>query len=725
VAINMQGPWTVSVTAKNAAFPQRFIVSGAATGNGTYNGVVGTSVYVTGAAWSIQVQNNPGSGFIDSGEQIKFPTVSGGLLRFQIQTNDAGADEDFDDLVLTCTTPQTEADFLLYGSVSHYSANCVFNPCTRRRWWVIDHLRSFELAVQNPHVRKLIEELYPERLIKPPFPPGPDPEPFRPLVLSAEGGIPAKQSLAIRTQDTRVDLDDKEQATVRTVASSRLLDARAATVDASRLSVDRVGVAGLIDRYLNLCETGPLPGVVLRFLEYDRTNAELAGGAYTGTGPRETLGVCATDRNGNYVFRFQRSLAQRFDEADDDTAAGEDALVQSAPDVIVQVLDPMSPGGVRWESAPYWNVPLLKRINICVPEFRPVAACQGQNAIQAIGNIFIGAPVSAPPPGFPVPTARVGFSNTLNAGGRITAGNPLGPITQCAAWTGRLDLFACFLDLPVARYTIRYRRAGDPAWSFYTETYRHPKIASIGVPGYVGHVVGPSTAFTVDPEGEPAAAWPSYTNIENDGAYVYTHRNRKAQISTSLLVPGAGVVQLWIEGYAADGTRLAEDAVTLYVDNVGPALDIPSVEMDDGAGGTQAGGVCALFQLPAGSPGEPLHVRWRATDAEGSLSSYNVSIQRGNGGNIGITGAGAPLSGAYAHGSALSCSLFHGTADQPSADANGYVETDISPSGGSWLPPGVPFCTFAVKVGCGTRVTDGYSAGASYGPAQYLLGIQA
>ena len=81
MAIPMQGEWTVSVKSKNAAFPQRFIIAGADSGNGTYVGDVATApVPVTGPNWRIQIQNNPGSGFVDSADQIKFPTVSGGQL---------------------------------------------------------------------------------------------------------------------------------------------------------------------------------------------------------------------------------------------------------------------------------------------------------------------------------------------------------------------------------------------------------------------------------------------------------------------------------------------------------------------------------------------------------------------------------------------------------------------------------------------------------------------
>ncbi|HYW14469.1 MAG TPA: hypothetical protein VE871_21055, partial [Longimicrobium sp.] len=92
---------------------------------------------------------------------------------------------------------------------------------------------------------------------------------------------------------------------------------------------------------------------------------------------------------------------------------------------------------------------------------------------------------------------------------------------------------------------------------------------------------------------------------------------------------------------------------------------------------------------------------------------------------LAVAGTGGAISGAYVHGSALACTPFHGTGDQPSADADGYVVTEVTPTGGSWLPAGVPFCTFAVQVSASTRVTDGHHANVPYGPAQYLLGIQA
>src|SRR5215467_1654594 len=103
MAITMQGSWTVSVKSKNAAFSQRFVVSGATTGNGVYTGTVGTSVFVTGPQWSVNIQSQaPSQPWLDSRQRITFPTVSGNLVQFDIRSDDTGADLDFNDLVLTC-----------------------------------------------------------------------------------------------------------------------------------------------------------------------------------------------------------------------------------------------------------------------------------------------------------------------------------------------------------------------------------------------------------------------------------------------------------------------------------------------------------------------------------------------------------------------------------------------------------------------------------------------
>ena len=182
--ISMQGNWLVRVKSKSAAYSQRFIVNGATSGNGVHSGTVGTSVFVTGDQWTIAVQNNPGTGYQLSDAQIKFPQQIGFMYEFEIWTNDAGSDSDFNDLILACSTPVNINDFIIYGNVSLYSGRCLFNPC-RPRLFVIETKYALLEALKNRKLRKIIEKDYPERI--PPEdiidPPLPDPPPFKPIVI--------------------------------------------------------------------------------------------------------------------------------------------------------------------------------------------------------------------------------------------------------------------------------------------------------------------------------------------------------------------------------------------------------------------------------------------------------------------------------------------------------------------------------------------------------------
>jgi hypothetical protein len=121
-----------------------------------------------------------------------FPTKSGNEYRFDIQANDDDVDPIFDDLILTCTTPVTITDFVVYGNVSWYSG-CSYNPCYPKRYFVIDSSVALADALTRPALRKPIETLYPERVFVPRIP-IPDPPPFRPMVLPLEGSqaLPAK-----------------------------------------------------------------------------------------------------------------------------------------------------------------------------------------------------------------------------------------------------------------------------------------------------------------------------------------------------------------------------------------------------------------------------------------------------------------------------------------------------------------------------------------------------
>src|SRR5262249_19743230 len=157
--------------------------------------------------------------------------------------NDAGPDKDFDDLVLTCSAPQTLTDFFVYGHVSYYAGVCIFNPCWRD-WIVIDSAAALAAALKNPTLKVPIEKLYPFRRPVPPVPPGPtpDPAPFTPLVipLREQTALPAKQAQVFRLAPEQVTRAASAEPAVQTFLSSRTVTTRqagaGALVDFDRLA---------------------------------------------------------------------------------------------------------------------------------------------------------------------------------------------------------------------------------------------------------------------------------------------------------------------------------------------------------------------------------------------------------------------------------------------------------------------------------------------------------
>ncbi len=723
MAIPMQGAWTVSVKSKSAAFSQRFVIAGADSGNGTHAGeVTHPAVFVTGANWRIQIQNNPGGGFIDSAEQIKFPTVSSLQYRFDIESNDAGSDQDFNDLILTCSTPVTETDFVVYGHAKAYSGRC-FYPCGRG-WFVIDSSIALARALGYPAMRKAIEAVYPERARIKPIP-QPDPPPFIPMFipLNDDRLIPEKRAQLIRLPKENPNLTRASKATdvagqafsLRTTAITRF-------TEKSSVTIDRIGIGSILAKLSRLCRTETLAGFPISFEEYDRTGVELGGGAYSGAGPRENLGQTVADRNGNYIFRFSRSIAQFIEEGNIDVGAAEDEVVQSMPDLIAKVLDAMAPGGVAFESVPHWNVPVLKRIDLCFP--KPArTGCQGGRNIQALGAI------------------RLGIAATVfDSEGRITCTDTLVPDVpqaRCAAWSGRVRLFGCFIGQPtVTQYTIRHRRKDMGtgifgSWEFYQEGMFLQKVGFL-----IPQQIGPFDRNLEIVNGGGLIAAKAYDNIELNLAWAASDWFFKAVISTGggtpAYAPSPGTVEFEIQGYDAGGNFVvgATDARLLYIDNTQPDLDLPSVQM-----GAQTGGDCALFSLTGETNPAKLTVLFKAVQNQGFMGSYSLSVRKGNIGGFDIAPTTGPagevsgaLSGAYTHGSAVNCGQLFGTQppDEPLANAADFVTAYIIPDGGgNWLEPGQPFCTFSVNVGATMRRTNGYnSAEDGFGPVQYLLGIQ-
>ena len=778
MAITMQGNWTIRVKSKDAAFAQRFQISGAAAGNGTYAGDVTTpAVFVTGGQWSINIQNRPtGGAWQDSLQRITYPSAAGGLVHFDIRSNDAGSDADYNDLILTCSMPVSASEFVLYGRAKTYAGPCVFNPCSDW-YYIIDTPAALARALELADLRKIIEKLYPERVrLRVPPIPLPDPPPdFRPLILP-RGQVGQASGVEFRSKAVLVDSlpAGAEQNARFAVALPRVLDAAAGTASAGTASAgtasagtasagtagagtasagtasaldplktqaaavaalqasarpvsyhaaalslagetlskaEKFVLASAADRYKSIfaCDSEAAPGLLLNFQEYDRTDAEKLGGPYTGAGPRENLGVAATDELGNYIFRFSRSLADLASEALD-AASGEALASAIRPDVIVQVLG--AGMEVDFETAPHFNIPNLVRIDLCIPreKVHPSHPCGGDRVIQRVGDVIV------------LHSALGGHPNTLDADGRITCRNANAPAVDCAAWRGSLRLYGC-LGKSAASYTVRYKRAGlDADYQFVGEQFKLNHIPDFA-PGYSGTLVGP-TLRSVHVDGGAAQACPTYDNHEGDTNWI--ENDLKIILNSYLYRPGEqpGPVDIKIQGYTAAGALVpgTDDTLRLYIHNQyylsgrpnNSKGDIASISM-----GAESLGDCALFNLSA--PGAPLTVRYRSVDPSGFVAAWSLAVTRGNNNpvSVSVASGAAPKSSTAA---ASPCS-FHGTRDEVSADLDDYVLTALQPTGGSWLPEGVTFCAFAFTLSATDRVTDGRSGYPQVVYWQDLIGL--
>lgn len=749
--VTMQGNWTVRVKSRNAGFPQRFVISGAATGNGTYNGVTTTpAVSVTGSQWTIAIQHNPGNGFQLSDSKIKFPQQVGVNYQFDIQSNDSGADEDFDDLILTCSTPSSPNKFLLYGNVTLYSGYCVFNPC-RKDIFVIETPNAFQNALKNAHLRALLEKLYPERI--PPFkidPNPPDPPYFKPVVIDLYGEAMQPKTLfnvsrveetatasKARAKDSSAAEDAAGNFKVEELTSSRSLASE------SLFSRNSYEIAKAIDSYFRFCPLTPGNGLTLTFEEYDRTNAEKAGGSYTGTGNRRMLGDTITDMFGNYIFRYSFDMSFPGLEDADDFVAGENVNVFPYPDVIVKVT-----GSASWdvlhETAPYYNVRNLRRIDLCLPKSKiPTnSSCANGNLIGGLGNVFIGGNQNTSASTLPAALRRYG-SNYLEANGVISVRSSLaGFKVECAAWHGMVDIFGCIYDETkslsdnkIRWYTIRIRRQGTSGWAYVTENYKHPKFLKRNLPGYNGDDVGP---FPTTIEGVPDV--PAYKNIRaelhsgaTDTDWEDTHIGRLMQLHTTLYdkVSGEttpGTFYLRIDGYDAAGNHVSgkRDLIALYIHNKGLNFELTGPKFVDNSI-LYAG--CGLYRLTDAQNNKEIKLSFMANDPDGFVNAYEFSTDRCPGGTIALqaspmddTAAGITV---LAGGASTSthegdspdietdnCDKYTGTLDEFGA---GMIDVILQPGTGEtgWIKPGEYFTIYSFSLIATQRVTNGYNGGVS------------
>lgn len=110
--ISLQGTWTITVKVKNPqALPQRFVISGAISGNGIYDGYVGaTPVTVTGGNWQLNIQANEtyerdGSWLNSLMRTTPEIQLTNGQRRFDVESEDWIQDFSWNDLILTLTSP--------------------------------------------------------------------------------------------------------------------------------------------------------------------------------------------------------------------------------------------------------------------------------------------------------------------------------------------------------------------------------------------------------------------------------------------------------------------------------------------------------------------------------------------------------------------------------------------------------------------------------------------
>lgn len=703
MTIGLQGTWSVSVKSKDASWAQRFVIAGADSGDGTYTGSTSTpAVLTSGAQWGITVEHDPSgpASWGPSRMRIANPRVDGAFFKIDIESDDGGGlpgDEDFNDLVLTAAKPLNAGEWTVYGTVKTYSGLCLFNPCFPFPWVVIDTPLQLERLLRYNDMREMLERIYGSDIGS-----RIDRDDFRPMMLSRGGSSGGGFQVS---GTTRLELAKgrSKKASVETVEEAKLAIATRQQYAANLTAAD----AAIIDRIGVLwpCSSETLGSTMLRFAEYDRTDAELGGGPYTGFGDRELLGSSATDEFGNYVFSFTRDVSDLIDESISDTPTGGDPTVSANPDLLIQFPD--EDGVIGYETAPYYDIPNVREINLCIrKDLLTPKACQGGRVLQYVGDIPL-----VPNPG-----------TTLHADGTVSNNPALsgsGPSVTRAAWNGGIDLFGCFesSQAPVAHYTIEYRVEGAGSWEYVNVDASGLRQQGNGL--YVLESYGPDT--TVLPGGVPA-----YRNIELEPNWSTEVEHRKARLrlidllNTVSLPRKVADVWLRIRGYDSANSFVAGtyDIIRLQVDEERATGDIASI-LVPGSPGFDA---CALLELP--SDATPLEVKLRALDPDGFLSSWSLRAIKGSNTAVGLLDTATAAAPAGSFPGEIVDNLYVGTAERTIADIDGYVTLSIVPVGGAWLGE-EEFCAYSFELVVQDRTTNGVTSAGTRKVHDEVVGMKA
>jgi hypothetical protein len=699
MTIGMQGTWSVAVASKDAAWAQRFVIAGSSNGvDGDYAGETSTApVLVEGPQWGVTIEHDPTGPASWTASRMRLGNfrVEGTTFKVDLQSDDGGStDEDFNDLVLTASMALSESEWVVYGTAKTYAGLCLFNPCFGPPWVVIDTVDQLRRLRRFPQMASILDKTYGD--VAAARAAG-DLE-MRPMVLGLGGrtheGIAVAGVTSLEKAPRRKEVTVTGEAVLRLAASPEyptLLD----RVD--RIVLDRLGL-----RFA--CDVDPLGQALMRFTEYDRTADEKSGGSYTGTGNREVLGHTSSDEFGNYLFRFGRTLAQLVGEVIGDVTGTEDPAVGVRPDLIIGFVDSPAAIAAVHETAPYYDIANVRRIDLCIPAGKLVPKpCKGDRVIQYLGDIpIITNPHSA-----------------LHADGTVSNdGAEGGPTVQHAAWQGTVDVIGCFESAvsPVTRYTVEASTDGT-GFGFLSLPASGLRQQSDGTWDLESY--GPDdTGLHINGAALPAVTVPAYRNIEDEAGWSLGVEHRKVRIAVqNHISPGPSgrrIGHLWlrIRGFDASGNPvpLAADTIKLFVDDQPAVGDIASVTLP---GGPDPGG-CALIELPTNTT--PLHVRLRATDADGFLDAWSLSVIRGSNEDLGQL-----ADDTYTNTSPF---RFHGTTEDATADIEGYVVLPVTPAGG-WLPPGEEFCGFSFELYVRDRTTNGVTAPGSRRVWDEVIGLQA
>ncbi|WP_428742754.1 hypothetical protein [Tenacibaculum sp.] len=745
--VSMQGDWSIGVKTKQAAYPQRFVINGATEGNGIYNAVTNMNpIKVIGDQWTISIEHNPGNGFILSDTRIKFPRKIDDKYVFEIESNDSGGDQDFNDLILECTSEARISDYLIYGNVTLYSGYCLINPCYRR-WFVIDTYEQLLDALKIDRIKDIITKYYPKQIpewITPPFPPDPVPD-FKPIVINVvdEIQIP-QQELNVftridRTSKTKKTTTKSESLLSNYQVKSNFLNANTSVFDSNIIDIkDRLDLAKIIDLPTVRCHTEVGNNLTLSFEEYDRTTSELSGGVYTGEGDRKRLGDAITDMHGNYIFKFNHGFWDGLKDIVLDTAEGEDYLVQRRPDIIVKIQDSFNPSKTIFETAPRFNIQNLQRINLClpkskVPPTRPL--CFNGNLIGSLGNVFIGGNQNTI--ASTTLLDRNGYNNHLHSDGKITVKNSqAGFKIDCASWAGTVDFHGCMYNAnreendPIVRfYTIKYRKPSN-SWQFVSQVYRHPQFSKRGTPGYNGDLVGPIPTM-LQVTGSSKQEVPAYKCIQSevflgdvDGNRIdweFSRLDRYIRLNTNIYDEDSpGTIYFLIEGYDADGNLIpdARDMIALYVHNKPLGFGLNSINFSE----TVEKIPCGLYRLTNSQMKTPLNISFKANDPHGFVNNYKLTMNKCPTPNIEVnimspSAISGDTTGIIDSGENIlntdlnNCSGYRGTIDEHGT--NDFVNIQLRPSDNEsgWMRPSEKFVVISGSLTAEKRVTNGYNSG--------------